>query len=364
MNTGKCSVYALILVLTFSSVLFGQCISAQIDANVAAQKAQIAIQFLCELNDTSTEHLNRLYRIGDAKLASQANHTYQLGNTLFQAAITSWREHNFETAISAVYEAMTAFQNVLKLSEAASPNSAESYLSAEKIISLKANVTRAFAYLEEVGNLAKNAGDAGFNVSLLNNLINETRILLQEAHSQMSVDFSTASARFRSADFLINKIIVKVTELSAKWREIRSETYIAAAEQRIVTLRTNITSPVSAVPVAVKSASIVALDQAESSLTTARNNLDEGKTEEAISALETSRMQEQQSIKILQDAGVPIPSGVTSNSNTTSAIKSPNSTTSNSSNSTNVGGSRATAPTSRTNSDLTGGSSSSQGSTP
>jgi hypothetical protein len=302
--TGKIAC-AVLIISVATSFLFSLHVSAQ--AGFGSElKAKALLTVVSRLNQTAMEAVTRLSFLGNGSNAEAEQH-YLSGCTFAQQALDLVKKGNYSSAVSAGLEAMRSFQRVLKIAETALNGSSGTAVAAEGVITLKAAVNRTYEYLKKVGDLAASAEENGFNVTEIKKVLTGIRVHLTRAVEKLSLlDVDSAMQELTVARTLLDQLALLQNDLSEQMKVNRTSEYVAEAEQRIVRLRANITAASTAVSVPVQTASLSALNQAETSLATAKDYLNAGKINDTIAELVNFRSQEQRSISIMQAAGVNV----------------------------------------------------------
>ena len=301
---GKITCTVLIVTLT-TSVLLSLNASAQVGANLEP-KAKTLLSLIDKLNQTATAAVTRLRLLGNDSNSEAESH-YRSGSISAQDAANFMKKGNYSRAVSAALEAMQSFQKVLKIAETRLNGSSGTAVAAERIMTLKAAINRTYEYLGKVDDLIASAQAKGFNVTEIEKVLNNTRARLANAAEKLRLlDADNAMIELSSARELLNQLAILQSDLSEQMKLNRASEYVAEAELRIVNLKANITAASITVPTPVQTASLSALNRAETSLATAKDYLNEGKINDTIAELANFRSQEQRSISIMQAAGVNV----------------------------------------------------------
>jgi hypothetical protein len=299
-------IVSVILILLFSfAALLAHNTYAQNSIDLGS-KAKTLVSALTGLNATAASALKELELAG-SNTSETAREVYLEGNSFAQQAFNFFKEGNYAMANSSARAGMEKFQQVLKIADAALYDATGFVNSAETYIKLKAQLSRVTKYLDEIASLAAVAKARGFNVTLVQEMIDSTRVLVESGLEKIDrLDENGAMQLLWQAKGIVDQLTAMQTRLSIEIKRSRIEAYVVQAEQRVDYLRANITAVTAAVPTSVQVASLSALNQASASLDSARNFLDTGKINQTVSSLNAFRIQEQRSISILQAAGINV----------------------------------------------------------
>ena len=105
---------------------------------------------------------------------------------------------------------------------------------------------------------------------------------------------------------LLDKSIVEQSRLASSVNVMRTADYLVRTEDRLSTLRTDITALSSEISQEAKNASLVALTRAEHNLQNAKSFMSEGKVEETVDELVELKENEEDSRKQLESATATI----------------------------------------------------------
>lgn len=262
-------------------------------------KAESLLNILGNVNTTVSEAFARL----DAKnipVPTYAVTNYNQGIAHAQEAVNLIDQENYSEASREAIKAMQSLKKALIILEEASPiEPTESELTAEQVISLKANITRAYEYVERLENLTIKARDAGYSTTDLESSLLSARNHLKDASDKLQDrDLAGAAEELRTARTLLVNLKELYERLANSVKISNTEKYLEAAEARVSESKNNVTNSSSLSPEN-KTNALVALNNSEISLENARDLIDENRVDEAIDELEEAKRWEDESLKYL-----------------------------------------------------------------
>jgi primosomal protein N'' len=150
--------------------------------------------------------------------------------------------------------------------------------------------------LQRIENIARLAAAAGYNTTTFEENIQTFTSLLDKASSNIEQKrFEAASDNLAEAKTLSGRLLTFLNNFAADLKTQRLQTYINQTETRLATLREKAESVSN-------TASLAALDNAESSLDNAKEYLENQKLNETLTALTSSKQSEEEAVKYLQTA--------------------------------------------------------------
>jgi len=177
----------------------------------------------------------------------------------------------------------------------------EAEVIAERIISLKVAVSRAYEYVRRLELLTARAQNAGHNCTALEGLIDEVKVHLDNALRKLDgLSVVDASRELLSVKALLNRSLVLYRRLSSNVKLVKAEAFLAETETRFPVLRANVTALSQRLPEAEKDATSAALSRASVNLQNARVFIEKAKIEEAVGELVEYRESVKESLRYVQ----------------------------------------------------------------
>lgn len=234
---------------------------------------------------------------------------YRVANAILIEAINLAKTGSYNASITKALEAMSIFKNILQTSVEINEVDINSIRRAEEIQALKLAFNRSRVFLQSIEVLVLKAKTGGYNITAITKVVNEAKFYL------LSSEIKVQEGKIVDAVQLMNKVkelIEKITTLqntlAKEIEKARVAKYVVQANLRVTTLRQNITSLSSKIPVTVVSTSLNTLNQAQKSLTAAETYYSSGMLKETVAELVSFHEKELQTIKILKDAGLTLSS--------------------------------------------------------
>ncbi len=262
------------------------------------QKAKTLLNILATVQTNADEALNRL-NDQNIPVPETAETKYNEGVAHAELAASLMNEENYSEASSEAVEAMQNFEEALRLiQEASSPTEpTATEVTAEKLISLKANITRAFEYVERLENLTANAATEGYNTTEIESSLSEAKNRLENAARELNrLNLDGAIEELRAARTLLNNLKELYNRLVNAVKASNTQRYLEEAAKRINATRANVTSSAT-LSAQNKTNAINALNNSENSLANARDYLNESNIDDAIKELEEAKKWEDESHK-------------------------------------------------------------------
>jgi hypothetical protein len=261
-------------------------------------KAETLLNILDTVNASASEAFSRL----DAQnitVPQNAETKYNEGITHAEEAINLMHAEKYNEASSEAIEAMKSFKETLIILQEASPaEPTETEITAEKAISLRANITRAYEYVERLENLTAKAATVGYNTTGMENRLASAKNHLENATKQLDgLNLDVASEELNAARAFFGEMKSLYDRLINLVKASNTERYLEAAEARVIASKDNITN--SALPQQNKTDAINALNNSETNLEKARELIQSGMVDDAVEELEEAKRWEDESRKYL-----------------------------------------------------------------
>jgi hypothetical protein len=294
LNQKKVAVIVLLaLVLSMTFIIFNQTL-AQTN-NGQKQKAEILLAILSNDNTTLAEAFSNL-NAQNITAPTTAETAYNEGIAHAEEAFRLMSEKKFDEASMEAVQAMKNFEKTLRILESASPvEQTETEVTAEDVINLKANITRATEYAERLENLTERAKTRGYNTTTIEQKLSEIKHHLRNATQELhALNLDGATKELLNAQTLLEELQAPFDRLTNLVKTSNIETYLEAAEGRISETKENITQSTT-LTAAAKEDAITALNNSEASLANARDSLTTNDVDAAIKNLEEAKEWEEES---------------------------------------------------------------------
>jgi len=294
LNIKKVAIIVLLtLVLSMTFTVLNPTLAQTNDSQ--KQKAEILLKFLGNGNMSIVEAFSRL----DAQsipVPQTAETAYNEGLEHAEEAFRLMSEESYDEASDEAVKAMQKFEETLKILEGASPvEPTEAEVTAEEVISLKANITRAIAHVERLENLTARARTKGYDTTALENRLSEVKQHLENATRKLSaMNLDGAAEELVIAKTLLDDLKEPFDRLTDLVKASNTERYLEAAEIRVSATKANVTSSAALTPEA-KEDAITALNNSEASLANARGSIGKNDVDAAIGDLEEAKKWEEES---------------------------------------------------------------------
>lgn len=202
---------------------------------------------------------------------------------------------NYSEAESKIIQALQKLKDALKaVYMTISEQPAETEVTFERVVQLKSSISRYYEQLQQVENLTRLAASMGYNSTVLEIEIQNVKTLLNTASSSLA-DGRLESASVKLADIkvLIGKLVNTLNRIAAEMKIQRLETYIEQTEVRLAEIKETARSLSN-------TASLAAVDNAETNLNNAKEYLEKQQIDETLSALTASRASEDKAVEYLK----------------------------------------------------------------
>lgn len=210
------------------------------------------------------------------------------------------QQENFSEASAQAVLAMKKFEEALRLLESALPLDATPS-TVETALNLKANITRVVNYVERLKNMTQKASTAGYNTLGVEKQLNEINSYLGNATRKLRVlDLDGASRDIGVAKTLLGDLLELVSRLTNLVSKSNVQKYLAEAENRLSATRADI-SVSSTLTAKEKEDALTALNNSETSLSNARDLIEDSNVDDAIEELEEAKRWEDESTVVAVD---------------------------------------------------------------
>jgi hypothetical protein len=298
LNQKKVAVIVLLaLVLSMTFIIFNPTL-AQTN-NSQKQKTGTLLTILSNDNTTIVEAFSNL-NAQNVIVPATAETAYNEGLEHTKEAFRLLNEEKFGEASTEAVEAMKKFEETLRILESASPvEPTETEVTAEDIINLKANITRATEYAGRLENLTARAKTKGYNTTAIEQKLSEIKQHLRNTTQELhALNLSGATEELLNAQTLLEELQAPFDRLTNLVKTSNIETYLETAEGRVSKTKENITQSTTLTATA-KEDAIAALNNSEASLANARDSLTTNNVDAAIKDLEEAKKWEDESNRVI-----------------------------------------------------------------
>jgi len=266
------------------------------NAATPKDKAYALFKLFENANSTSVDLFNQLktaaIAIPQASLTqyTEAQNLANEGRNLYQAG-------NYMEASNKVIQALQKLEENMKtIYETTNVQQTQTEIDIERTRTMNSSITRFREQLRHMENLTLAAQQAGFNVSSLTIKIETSELLLKEALCDLiQKEYVAAENSLNKAKVIISDLTDSLSNLSTDLRTQRLEAYISETEQRLNVIKAEATSTAN-------TASLIAVNQAETSLNKAKTYLEQSLVNASVTELLNSKESENQAIAALQPA--------------------------------------------------------------
>jgi hypothetical protein len=281
---------ALILV-TLSALVLASTTAAQ-DAAAAKEKTEDLFSLFQTANAIVTEVFRQFQADGKTIPKASLNQRNQ-AFLLAEESRSLLQAGNYSEADNKIIEALQKLKEALRTVYTTFPEQT-SETDLDKAAQLKSAITRHYEQLQQIENLTRTAASAGYNTTKLEANIQAVKSLLETASNNVDEKrFEAAASNLAEAKNLIDTLLNSVNTFATDLKTQRLQTYISQTEARLAAIR----KKAEAVS---NTASLTALENAETSLDNAKDYLSSQRISETLSALANSRASEEKAIEYLE----------------------------------------------------------------
>ena len=232
----------------------------------------------------------------DGETVPQASqYEYDQALVLAEESESLLKAGKYSEANIKIIQALQKLKETLRIINEVIPwQQTETDLEFEKVVQLKSSMNRYYEQLERIENLTRFAASVGYNTTNLENMIQTIRNLLETAATNIEQKhFEMASENLDEAKAIGIQTINAISNFADNLKIQRIKTYIDKTHDRLDAIR----KTAEAVS---NEASLVALDNAEASLETAEEYLEEKRLNETFSELAKSKESEDEAVELLK----------------------------------------------------------------
>ena len=315
-----------IILITLLAVISASVLAITLKSVSPKERADTLFLLLEKANTTVTYTLDKL-KEKNLDIPQNSLNAYSSAAALAEEAKSLYKLENFSEANDKIIEALRKLKETLTIiNENIDLQQSQSYAIWERITLLNSSINRYHDQLKQMENLSS-AASTFMTPQVVNDIVN-IKTLLNNASSSLSQrDFNAVTGYLDRARNLFAQLTQALMNWGAELKTSRLESYIIQTEDRLIGIRQEATAVSN-------TASITALNQAQTQLTTAKDYLQKQMLNQTVAALVDAKQSEDQAIKAL----TPTPT-----SNITSSI-GPSATTRNTTSPTNTGASATVNP--------------------
>jgi hypothetical protein len=296
-----------LIVITLSAVALSSTTTATQGATDLKDKADSLFTLLEKANVTVTEVFRQL-EAKDIILPQTSLEQRDQALLLADEAQSLIQAGNYSEAESKIIQALQKLKEALKIVYTTIPEQpTETELALERTAQLKSSINRYQEQLQQIENLTRYVATVGYNTTTLETNIQTVKTLLNKASSNIDQNrFEAASVNLADAQTLIDSLVNALNNIAANLKIQRLQTYIAQTEVRLTAIKETATSLSN-------TASLEAVNNAETSLNIAKEYLEKQQINETLTELANSRASEEEAVAYLK----PVASLLNSTSSST-----------------------------------------------
>jgi hypothetical protein len=285
-----------LIVITLSAVVLSSTTTATQGATDLRDKADSLFTLLEKANVTVTEVFRQL-EAKDIAIPRTSLEQRDQALLLADEAKSLIQAGNYSEAESKIIQALQKLKEALKIVYTTIPEQpTETETALERTAQLKSSINRYHEQMQRIENLTRFAAAAGYNTTALEAKIQIVKTLLDKASSNIDQKrFEAASVNLADAKALIDSLVNALNNIAANLKIQRLQTYIAQTEVRLATIKETAISLSN-------TASLTALNNAETSLNNAKEYLEKQQINETLSELANSRASEAEAVAYLKPA--------------------------------------------------------------
>jgi hypothetical protein len=302
-----------LIIITFAATTIFAMVLASTNAAIQdsvgdSDKTEALFSLVQRANATVVDILSQFKAEGKPIPTSSLNQ-YNLSLVLAEEARSLYQEGKYSEADTKVIEALQNLKEALRIVYTTYPEQpTETEINFERAVLLKSSISRFMEQLQLVENQTRLATETGYNTTKIDAEIQTVKSLLNEALNDIDQKrFDSALDNLAEAKVLADQLLTFLRSFADNLQIQRIEIYINKTETRLETIRDNAIS-LSNVD------SLAALDDADASLSNAKDYLEDQRVNDALSELAVSKVHEEEAVEYLKP--------IASSSNYTSSVSS------------------------------------------
>ncbi len=283
-----------LIVVTLSALILASTSATVQDDTGTEDKTEDLFSLLQKANVTVVEIFRQLE--ADSKTIPEASlDEYNQALILAEESRGLLQSGNYSEAESRIIQALQKFKEALRIVYTTIPEQpTEIEIALERTAQLKSSINRYSEQLRRIENLTRFAATVGYNTTALQTNIQTVKILLDRASNNIAQKrIEAASLNLADAKVLVERLVNALNNIAANLKIQRLQTYIAQTEVRLAAIKEVAISLSS-------TASLAALDDAETSLINAKEYLEKQQINETLSELANSRASEEEAVEYLK----------------------------------------------------------------
>jgi hypothetical protein len=288
---------------------------AEVQDVTATQERTEKLFSLLQGSNATVAEIFRQFKANQKTIPQASLDEYNQALVLAEESRSLLQTGNYPAANSKIIQTLQKFKEALRILYTTFPEQpTETEIALERTLNLKSSIDRFYEQIERVENLTRLASAAGYNTTALETKVQIVRSLLETALSNVNQKrLNEASENLAEAKSLIESIASFFNNLASDLKIERIATYINQTQERLNAIRLQATSLSN-------TASLTALNDAETSLNNAKEYLAEQMINETLTELDNSKASEEEAVAYLNPTASSL---VTTSSSTTDAIRSP-----------------------------------------
>ena len=299
-----------LMLITLSTTLFAYTKAYLEDGNDAKNKTEDLIS-LFQKAQTNVAEIFAKFETDTQKVPQESLDHYNYAILLAEDSKNLLENGRYSDANNKVIQALQELKEALQILYTTSPSVPQTDL--EKAAEMINSLNRYNEQIQRIEDLTSLLAAHGFETSELQADISRIKSLFDEALANIEQKhFDAASSNIAVVEGLFNKLLILVSQFATDLNIERLQTYIIQSETRLDSIREE-------AEVQLNTASLAALDEAQTSLDTAKDFLQNQKLNETVNELVNSKESEEQALEYLQ----PSASSFENTSSVAAAIKAP-----------------------------------------
>ena len=303
-----------LIFVALSALILASTKAAVPNATAAKDKTEDLFSLLQDSNATVAE-IFRQFKAEGKTIPQASLSEYDQALVLAEESRSLLQAGNYSAADSKIIDALQKFKEALRIVYTTFPEQpTETETALERAIQLKSSINRYYEQLQRIENLTRIASAAGYNTTTVENRVQTVRSLLETASNNVDQKrFEVASNNLAEAKSLIDSTASFFNNLASDLKIQRIATYINQTQERLDAIREKAESLSN-------TASLAALDNAETSLNNAKEYLEEQRINETLSELANSKASEEEAVEYLKPAASSL---VSTSSSIPNAVQRP-----------------------------------------
>jgi len=285
-----------LIVVTLSALVLASTSATVQDGTGTKDKTDDLFLLLQKANVTVVEIFRQL-EANDKTIPQASLNEYNQALLLAEESRSLLQAGNYSEASNRVVQALQKLKEALKIVYTTIPEQpTETETALERAAQLKSSINRYYEQLQRIENLTRFAASVGYNTTALETNIQTIKSLLGRASSNIAQKrFEAASVNLADAKALIDRLVNALNNIAVNLKIQRLQTYISQTEVRLATIKETAISLSN-------TASLDAVNSAETSLNNAKEYLEKQQINETLSELANSRASEEEAVAYLKPA--------------------------------------------------------------